>query len=351
MNIAMTTMSLGSWSDVGGAIERAVGSINTLFGHLLGFITDKEIYRSIMDAVPDGVKSAVSATALSLLTLIFFIGFLGKTLNLQWVTWENVLMLFLQLVIAKICVDNSAWIMDKTQNAFASLVQSVSFGGEEETEDDEEESVSSVTGWIYDLYKEYANTPQFIDTTKKTDVLLTAYVGHKFLWFGKKYEKDILSVPDKYFYFLDTYDAAAAYAAYNDIVDVKAQVTDLSPVFAYMGVFINSLLIKAVLVIALVMMISRYMWLAVYTVAAPLSLATFASDETKDIGKSFIKSYIGVCLHATVLVIICVAFGAVSTTITHVPALGGFVGLIKTFAFGGMVMKSESVANKLCGAM
>ncbi len=314
-------VSMGSWADVGNSVERAVASINELFSNLFGFITDKEIYKSIIGAVPESVKSAIAATALSLLTLFFFIGFLGKTLNLQWVTWENVLMLVLQLTVAKICVDNSEWIMDKTQNAFASMVQSVSVD----------------------------NSMKFVDDSQSTEVSLTARTSH-FLWFDNV-KKDKVDVPNSYLYFLDKEEAASAYGTYTGEFNVDPKTFDFAPVFANMSVFINSFLIKAILVVALVMMISRYMWLAVYTIAAPLSLATFASDETKDIGKSFIKSYVGCCLHAMVLVIICVAFGAVSSTITNVPGLGGFVGLIKTFAFGGMVMKSESISNKLCGAM
>ncbi len=316
----LTLVSMGSWASVGDAIERSAASINELFNGFFGFLTDDTVYKNIIASVPENIKSAVSATALSLLTLFFFISFLSKTLNLQWVTWENVLMLVLQLTIAKICVDNSEWLMDKTQNAFSSMVQSV-------------------------------ESFDFIDTHTTTEYTLKARTGNAFLFWGDSYQQRTLNVPDMYYYFLDKDDAAAAYADFSGEISIQPKTWDFSPVFAYMGVFINSFLIKAILVVALVMMISRYMWLAVYTIAAPLSLATFASDETKDIGKSFIKSYVGCCLHAMVLVIICVAFGAVTTTITSVPGLGGFIGLIKTFAFGGMVMKSESISNKLCGAM
>lgn len=319
---------MGSWESVAMKIEESVDSINELFSNLFNFITNKDVYKNIIAAVPESVKSAVAATALSLLTLFFFIGFLGKTLNLQWVTWENILMLVLQLTIAKICVDNSEWIMDKTQNAFSSMVQSAS-----------------------------VSTTQFIDPEARDPEVYRTSARAKNLIFSSDHNYEV-HVKTSYYYFLDKDDAAKAHIDYlgadNDPGakgKLNPKTFDFGPVFAYMSVFINSILMKVILVVALVMMISRYMWLAVYTVAAPLSLATFASDETKDIGKSFIKSYVGCCLHAMVLVIICVAFGAVSSTISSVPGLGGFVGLIKTFAFGGMVMKSESIANKLCGAM
>lgn len=322
MNTILMHASAGSWEWVGNAIENTSKSINSFFKSIFDFLTNDTIYNSVMDKVPDGVKSAIAAGALSILGLIFIINFLGKTLNLQWVTWENVLMLLMQLLIAKVCVQNSEWIMGTIQKGFTSMIQQVP-----------EDEISN-----------------FIDMNDKTTVLLTADLK------GGKIGDDItdqpVDVPNGYFFFLEEEDAAKAYWSYsNPAKKVKATTFDFSPAIAHMGVFINGLIMKAILAIALIMMVARFMWLAVYTVAAPLSLATFAADETKDIGKSFIKSYVGVCMHAMVLLIILISFSAVSSILTGVKGIGGFIGLVKTFAFGGMVMKSESVANKLCGAM
>lgn len=323
MNTAIIYASAGSWDTVGAAIENTANSINAFFKSIFGFLTDDTIYNNVIGKVPDGVKSAIAAGALSILGLIFIINFLGKTLNLQWVTWENVLMLFMQLLIAKVCVQNSEWIMGTIQKGFTSMIQAV--------------PESDIT--------------QFIDTTTTQSVFVDQ-IAIKGGGDGNDYNNtSIDDVPVKYFYFLDEQDAAKAYVAAGRNEKVYVSLTDFSPVGAYIAVFVNGIIMKVILAIALIMMVARFMWLAVYTVAAPLSLATFAADETKDIGKSFIKSYVGVCLHALVLLIICVSFGAVSAVLSNISALGGFIGLIKTFAFGGMIMKSESVANKLCGAM
>ena len=323
MNGALMYASAGSWEWVGNAIENTTKSVNSFFESIFGFLTNNTIYTSVIAKVPDDVKSAIAAGALSILGLIFIINFLGKTLNLQWVTWENVLMLLMQLLIAKVCVQNSEWIMSTIQKGFSSMVQEVP-------------------------------PVEFIDTSTSEDPFyLTADLKGGIIGDDIVYKS--VYVPANYFYFLDEEDAAKAYYSYapDNICDgkVKATAFDFSPAIAHIGVFVNGLIMKAVLAVALIMMVSRFMWLAVYTVAAPLSLATFAADETKDIGKSFIKSYVGVCLHAMVLLIICISFSAVSSILVDIPAVGSFIGLIKTFAFGGMVMKSESVANKLCGAM
>lgn len=341
MNTALIMhVSAGSWGVVGNVIEKTANSINSFFYSLFGFLTNNEIYNIVMNKIPDGVKSAIAAGALSIMGLIFIINFLGKTLNLQWVTWENVLMLLLQLTIAKICIQNSEWIMSAVQKGFTSMIQEIPTTVTKE--DGTEEPNPDLTfidfspGVTYHLEEDgNGGNPDGID--------IDCYV----------------QIPNAYLYFLEEYDAARAYRSYHcDDAEfsafpheVKVKAIDFSPIVALIGVFVNGLIIKAILAIVLIMLIARFMWLAVYTTAAPLSLATFAADETKDIGKSFIKSYVGVCLHAMVLLIILVSYSAVAASITSVPGIGGFIGLVKTFALGGMVMKSESVANKLCGAM
>lgn len=340
--------SAGSWGSVGKAIEKTAQSINSFFYSIFGFLTNNEIYNTVMKNIPEGVKSAIAAGALSILGLIFIINFLGKTLNLQWVTWENILMLLLQLTIAKICVQNSEWVMSTVQKGFAAMIQEIPTT-----------VATPDSDWLKKHFGETMPNPElaFIDPiTKKSGVVYPLEEDGNS---GKPNGIDIrcdVDIPSAYLYFLDEYDAARAYYSYHCEEfkfqhEVKVKTFDFSPIVALIGVFVNGLIIKAILAIVLIMLIARFMWLAVYTTAAPLSLATFAADETKDIGKSFIKSYVGVCLHAMVLLIILVSYSAVAASITSVPGIGGFVGLVKTFALGGMVMKSESVANKLCGAM
>lgn len=380
MNVGiLMSVSIGSWAAVASQIEKAIKSINEMFQQFFAFITNTEIYDNIMKSIPEDIKSTVAATALSLAVLLFFVNFLGKTMNLQWVTWENVLMLVLQLVLAKVVIQNAEPIMGAIQKTFSSMVgevKEIEFIPHADANYQSNVSVEEVFKAIQEndteklatlLEQNQANSGALVGELtanpapkNRERISVTGRAGAVFLWFGDKFQSSTLNVPTSYFYFLDKDDAAIAYidglyeaGIREDKVtfDVKTETWDFSPVMAAIGVFVNSFLMKCILIVALVMMISRFMWLAVYTVAAPLPLATFASDETKEIGKSFLKSYVGVCLHAMVMVIICTSFSAVTTSITSVTTLGGFVGLIKTFAFGGLVMKSESVSNKICGAM
>ena len=47
-----------------------------------------------------------------------------------------------------------------------------------------------------------------------------------------------------------------------------------------------------------------------YAAIAPLPLATFAGQPTESIGKSFLKSFAGVCLQGVVIVLACIIFTA-----------------------------------------
>ena len=58
----------------------------------------------------------------------------------------------------------------------------------------------------------------------------------------------------------------------------------------------------------------RFFKLYMYTAIAPIPLASFAGETTQNIGKSFIKSYIAVCLEGAIIVLACVIFSAFATS-------------------------------------
>ena len=58
----------------------------------------------------------------------------------------------------------------------------------------------------------------------------------------------------------------------------------------------------------------RFFKLYMYTAIAPIPLASFAGETTQNIGKSFLKSYIAVCLEGAIIVLACVIFSAFATS-------------------------------------
>ena len=58
----------------------------------------------------------------------------------------------------------------------------------------------------------------------------------------------------------------------------------------------------------------RFFKLYMYTAIAPVPLASFAGKTTQNIGKSFLKSYIAVCLEGAIIVLACIIFSAFATS-------------------------------------
>ena len=70
-------------------------------------------------------------------------------------------------------------------------------------------------------------------------------------------------------------------------------------------------------VLSFIMILSvygRFFKLYMYTAIAPIPLATFAGEPTQSIGKSFLKSYAGVCMEGAVIVLACTIFSVFAAT-------------------------------------
>src|SRR5699024_3561114 len=68
-----------------------------------------------------------------------------------------------------------------------------------------------------------------------------------------------------------------------------------------------------VLCLSLVMLIQvygRFFRVYLYVALAPLPLSAFGGELTSRHGRTFIQSFIGVCLEATVVVLACIIFSA-----------------------------------------
>ena len=64
-------------------------------------------------------------------------------------------------------------------------------------------------------------------------------------------------------------------------------------------------------VLSFVMILSvygRFFKLYMFTAIAPIPLSTFAGEPTQSVGKSFLKSYAGVCLEGAIIVLGCIIF-------------------------------------------
>ena len=77
---------------------------------------------------------------------------------------------------------------------------------------------------------------------------------------------------------------------------------------------IGSLVITVLSFIMILTVYGRFFKLYIYTAIAPIPLATFAGQPTENIGKSFLKSYAGVCLEGAIIILACIIFSKFAST-------------------------------------
>ena len=73
---------------------------------------------------------------------------------------------------------------------------------------------------------------------------------------------------------------------------------------------LGSLFITVMSFILILTVYGRFFKLYLYTAISPLPLASFAGEGTSNVGKAFIKSYIGVCMEGAVIVLACLIYTA-----------------------------------------
>ena len=77
---------------------------------------------------------------------------------------------------------------------------------------------------------------------------------------------------------------------------------------------LGSVFITVLSFVMILTVYARFFRLYMYTALAPIPLSTFAGESTANTGKAFIKSYLGVCLEGTVIVLSCMIFAAFTSS-------------------------------------
>lgn len=108
--------------------------------------------------------------------------------------------------------------------------------------------------------------------------------------------------------------ASASVAVPQEIVDAVEGVGFLASIPLWLVSLLGSLFITVLSFILILTVYGRFFRLYLYTTLAPLPLASFAGENTSFAGKTFLKSYIGVCLEGAVIVLACLIFSAYIST-------------------------------------
>ena len=104
--------------------------------------------------------------------------------------------------------------------------------------------------------------------------------------------------------------------------------------------------------------VRRWVLTLLYTAIAPVPLASFAGEPTQNIGKSFLKSYAGVCLEGAIIVLACVIFSVfassppeVDTSVGAVTMVWSYIGelVFNMLVLVGAIKMSDRVVKEMMG--
>ena len=288
-----------------------------------------------MSAIP--ARAFISATktvALAVGTLLLMVDFYKKTVNFEWSSkWENILLFLIKILIVKQIITNADVIMGYIYSGFNYITD-------------------RVTGFSADI--------QFLPCSiDKVYNLTIPYRGDKAIeWvYSQFWHEDLqytykISSQAVHIFYPNAIlpaDSISSHEQFQPPIDMPSFVPLIEYIIFVIPYFF---VLKAVAIIVFVIAIGRVFELLIYTMVAPLPLATFASDVSHDVAKSFLKNYIATVLQIAIILVIFIIYGAVTSYFSA--ASNGLAGLrlievVELVALATCVVKSSSWARKVCG--
>lgn len=102
----------------------------------------------------------------------------------------------------------------------------------------------------------------------------------------------------------------------------------------------------------------RFFKLYLYTAIAPIPLSSFAGEPSQSVGKSFIKSYVSVCMEGAIIVLACIIFSlfasnppAVNTSLPATTQVWSYIGelVFNMLVLVGTVKMTDRVVREMMG--
>ena len=145
----------------------------------------------------------------------------------------------------------------------------------------------------------------------------------------------------------------------TEIVSAIEDVGFMESIPLWLVSFLGSLFITVMSFILILTVYGRFFKLYLYSALSPLPLAAFAGEGTSAIGKSFIKSYVGVCMEGAVIVLACLIYSAflssdapaVDATLPAVTMAWQYIGqlVFNMLILTGMVKGADRIMREMFG--
>ncbi|MBQ3256368.1 MAG: hypothetical protein IJN43_16185 [Ruminococcus sp.] len=281
--------------------------------------------------IAKSIRTASQTMALVVATLLLMVDFFRKTTNFEWASkWEHLLIFLVKIIVIKQVVQNADTIVGYVYAGFQTINAAATNNATDFL------PCGNIT--VYSMSYPY----------RGDSILEWAYsqIWHVDLPYNYEISQDAV----KMFYPNATFPAAGEYAADSYPFTVPVESANFTPLIEYILLQPYFLIMKAIAVVVFVISIGRVFELAVYTIFAPLPLATFASDVSSDVAKNFIKNYIATVLQIAVIVVMFIVYVALNNYFDADTAWSTkLLHLIELLALGLGVIKSGSWAKKVCG--
>lgn len=280
------------------------------------------------------IRNATKTMALVVATILIMVEFVRKSINFEWASkWENILIFLIKIIIIKQIVQNADIIVSYIYAAFNSINKAAT-------------STSLEFLPCDNIKSYYSQVPQSVVQMMKKgwwDFWVDIGAGDVY----NEYYYDISLSSVKMFYpnavlpadtNLNNYPLANPTKAVNFMP--TWEMVKLQPFFLTM---------KAIAYIVFVITIGRVFELALYTIFAPLPLSTFASDTTHEVAKNFIKNYIATVLQIAVIVTMFLIYTAVNKYVVAMFPNTKLLQFVVLISLGLSVVKSGAWSRKVCG--
>ena len=280
------------------------------------------------------VRNASKTMALVVATLLLMVDFFKKTVNFEWSSkWENILLFLIKILVMKQIVQNADVIIGYIYAGFNSI-----------------NKVATSTSINFLPY----STPVEYYVRVKESFVEQVQKG----WWDFWYDKGSGDVYKDFYYSISQDSVKMFYpnATFPDGTNLTdsplanpTSALQFMPTLEVVLLQPYFLVIKAIAYIIFVIVIGRVFELSIYTIFAPLPLATFASETSHDVAKNFIKNYIATVLQIAVIVVMFLIYAGMTKYIADMFPSTKMLQVIILISLGLGVVKSGAWSKKICG--
>ncbi len=285
-------------------------------------------------AVVENLKLASKSLSITIATLLLCIDFFKKSVNFEWSrSWENILLFIVKAIVIKVLVQNSDNIIEAVYQGFNYINVEVL----KNTKDSFEFlPVGDMQQYLIEAPKESDGNSVDVLFNWATYILFDS---------AQTYEYNI-SRESVHFLHPEFYvPEGGRYSIFKFMEEVVGNINyQIFPLITLLFDEIYFLIMKAVAALVFVQVVGRAFELTVYTLLAPLPLATFASEVNCDVAKNFLKKYIACILQLTVIVVMLLAYEGLREFTPD-----GLLGVVAFITLGIGVMRSGQWARNICG--